>query len=363
MPRISAYGVVGFALANTQAGFLPAAGEGSFAMLANIAFGLILFEFGYRINLRWLRTNPWIAVIGLLESFATFGVVCALMQWSGMSAVASLLLASLSMATSPAGILRVVNELRSSGQVTERVLHLSAVNCTLAVLAFKVVVGWWAYSSTGDIWHGLANSVLLLIVSAGLGVAFGAAVPAILRRWGNLDRDSTVAFALAIIALVAISHELKYSPVLAALSFGLVARHGRVVFNQAQRNFGALGDLLTVALFAFAAATLSWRTVWAGLPMGLALIAARLITKTVCVGLLSRASGVTWRKGVLSGVALAPISVFVLLLLEQTRSRGIDLIDQIAPLAAATLMLEIGGPMLTQWALKQARETARGPER
>ena len=36
-------------------------------MLADVAFGLILFELGYRINLRWLRTNPWIGVSGLVE--------------------------------------------------------------------------------------------------------------------------------------------------------------------------------------------------------------------------------------------------------------------------------------------------------
>ena len=39
-----------------------------------------------------------------------------------------------------------------------------------------------------------------------------------------------------------------------------------------------------------------------------------------------------------------PISVFVILLLEQTRYLGIDLIDQLAPLAAATLLLEVLGP-------------------
>ena len=51
-----------------------------------------------------------------------------------MPLLAALLLASLAMSTSPAAIVRVVNEQRSSGQVTERVLHLTAVNCVLAVL-------------------------------------------------------------------------------------------------------------------------------------------------------------------------------------------------------------------------------------
>jgi hypothetical protein len=51
--------------------------------MANVAFGLILFEFGYRINLRWLRTNPWIGITGLLESGLSFIVVFAIAQWYG----------------------------------------------------------------------------------------------------------------------------------------------------------------------------------------------------------------------------------------------------------------------------------------
>ena len=52
LPRISIYGLVGFALAKTQLGLLPASDTGSIMLVANVAFGLILFEFGYRINLR-----------------------------------------------------------------------------------------------------------------------------------------------------------------------------------------------------------------------------------------------------------------------------------------------------------------------
>ena len=45
------------------------------------------------------------------------------------------------------------------------------------------------------------------------------------------------------------------------------------------------------------------------------------------------------------------MSAFVILLLEQTRHLGFDLVDQLAPLAAATLLLELIGPIVTQRAL------------
>jgi hypothetical protein len=42
---------------------------------------------------------------------------------------------------------------------------------------------------------------------------------------------------------------------------------------------------------------------------------------------------------------------------------GIDLVDQLAPLAAATLLLELIAPVTTQLALRWAGETAHVKER
>jgi Kef-type K+ transport system membrane component KefB len=362
LPRISLYGLVGFGLANTQLGWLPPAEAGSVMLLANVAFGLILFEFGYRINLHWLRANPWIAATGALEAVATFVAVYAVAVAFGMPVVASLLLASLAMSTSPAAVVRVINEQRSSGQVTERVMHLTAINCVLAVFVFKVIVGFWTFQTSGSLWQAASNSLILLVASVGLGATFGIGVPALLRRFGRLTRDATLGFAIGVVLLVAIAHTFKLSPVLAALTFGLVARHRRVVMNQAQRNFGALGDLLAVLLFVFIATTIEWQRVWLGLGLALALIAVRLIIKVLVVGAFARLSGISWRKGVLTGLAMTPISVFVILLLEQARYLGIDLVDQVAPLAAATLLLELIGPVVTQRALILAGESSDAAE-
>jgi Kef-type K+ transport system membrane component KefB len=358
LPRVSLYGLVGFVLGRTQLGLLPAASAGTVMLIANVAFGLILFEFGYRVNLRWLRTNPWIGATGVLEATATFAAVYAVATAFGMSTLSSLLLASLAMSTSPAALMRVINEERSSGQVTERVLHLTAVNCVLAVFAFKVIVGFWTFQTSGSVWQAVSESLIVLLVSAALGAVFGVGVPALLRRFGRLTRDATVALALGVIVLVALAHTLKASPVLATLTFGFVARHRRVALNQAQRNFGALGDLLTIVLFVFVATTIEWHRVWTGLGLGLALIAVRLFTKVAVVGAFARVSGTSWRKGMLTGVALTPISVFVILLLEQARFLGINLVDQLAPLAAATLLLELIGPVVTQRALVAAGESS-----
>ncbi|CDG81362.1 cation:proton antiporter [Janthinobacterium agaricidamnosum] len=363
LPRISFYGVIGFVLAQAQVGVLPQTGSGPMLILADVAFGLILFELGYRINLRWLLNNPWIAVAGLVEALGTFAVVYFIAIEFKVSPMTALLLASLAMSTSPATVMRVVNEERSSGQVTERMIHLTALNCVLAVFTFNIIVGFWMFHSSGDLMEATASSFTVLLASAGIGAVFGIIVPAMLRRLGNMAQDATVAFALSVMLLVALTYTTSLSPLLATLTFGLVARHRRVAFSQAQRNFGALGELLTVLLFVFAASTLEWASVTAGAGLALAVIAGRFVTKTVGVAAFSHVSGISWRKGILTGVSLTPVSVFVILLLEHARHRGINFADELNALAAVTLMLEVFGPLIVQRVLKFAKETHHVEER
>jgi Kef-type K+ transport system membrane component KefB len=356
LPKISFYGMIGFILASGQVGVLPASGSGPVLLLADVAFGLILCELGYRINLRWLRTNPWFAAAGLAEAALTFVAVYFVATAFGSSTMTAMMLASLAMSTSPATVVRIVNELRSSGQVTERVLHLSALNCVLAVFTFNIIVGFWIFNSSEDIGDAILNSMAALAISAATGAFFGVAVPGLLRRLGEVSQDATVGFALAVILLVTISYTAQLSPVVATLAFGLTARHRRIAFSQAQRNFGALGELLTVLLFVYAASLLDWRDIVAGGSLAIAVVFVRLATKTLGVAMFAQLSGITWRKGILTGLALTPVSVFVILLLEHARQRGVHVADELRVMAAVTIMLEVIGPIILQRALLLAKE-------
>ncbi len=357
LPRISFYGLIGFLMANSQAGFLSLVDSRGMHLLANIAFGLILFEFGYRINLRWLKNNPWIGVTGVVEAVATFVAIYYLSYWFGASMLTSLMHAALAMSTSPAGILRVINERHSSGQVTECILHLSALNCVLAVFAFNVIFVFWVSQITGDLVEASLKSGFILMASLALGGIFGLVVPFVLRCLGDLSQGATVAFAIAIILLVTQAEFMKLSPILSCRIFGLIVRHRRVSLNQTKRNFDVLGDLLTVMLFVYVASTIEWPRVVAGASLGLAIFVVRSGIKIVTSAVLAPISGITFRKGMLTGLGLAPISVFVILILEQTRYFNAALMDELVAIVTVTLLLDLIGPVMTQSALIWANET------
>lgn len=186
LPRISVYALAGFGFAHTQPGLLPQASSNGMLLLANVAFGLILFEAGHRFNLRWLRANYWLGVSSLSEASLTFVAVYLFSILFNVSGTNALLLAALAMATSPATVVQVVNEQRSAGQVTERALHLSVWSCVWVVFAFKLILGLLVFKTSGSLLQAAYSSLLVLAASAALGAVFGLMVPALLRATAAL---------------------------------------------------------------------------------------------------------------------------------------------------------------------------------
>jgi len=326
--------------------------------LANVALSLVLFELGYRINLRWFRHNPWMLALGVVESIVTFGLIYWVSGWFDLPVDHRLIIAALSISASPAGVVRVANELRSAGQVTERVLHLCAINCILSVVALKLVVGYWYLSTSGDLVLAAFGSMYVVATSVAIGALLGVAVPWLLRQRSTNERGVTVVFALAVLLLTTAAYGLKLSPLLAALSFGIVARERRVHLTNAQRDFGTAGDMASVFLFVYIASLLNWADVGAGMLMGLLLIAVRTASKVGCNLVAARLSGITERKGLLTGLALTPMSAFAILLLEQTRLYGFaPAVAVLSAMAGMMVVQELLGPMVTQRALMTAHET------
>ncbi|MDP2094369.1 MAG: cation:proton antiporter [Hydrogenophaga sp.] len=357
IPRVSSYVAVGLlgGLLNLPGltGDVP-----GLPFLANVAMSLVLFELGYRINLRWFRHNPWVLLLGVTESIVTFGLIYAVTGWFDLALDVRLIIAALSISTSPAGIVRVANELRGAGQVTERVLHLCAINCLMSVLALKLVVGYWYLSTSGDLVLAAFGSIHVLATSVAAGALLGVLAPWLLGQRGTHERSVTVVFALAVVLLTTMSYGLKLSPLLGALTFGIVARERRVHLTNAQRDFGTAGDLLSVFLFVYIAALLDWADVGAGMLLGTLLIAVRTASKVGCSLAAARISGITERKGMLTGLALTPMSAFAILLLEQSRLYGFDpAVQVLSAMAGMMLVQELLGPVVTQRALMAAHET------
>jgi Kef-type K+ transport system membrane component KefB len=204
------------------------------------------------------------------------------------------------------------------------------------------------------------NSVAILAVSAGCGILIGFPLPWLLQRLRADERGVTTVFALAVMLVTLVTQGVNVSPLLAALTLGVLMRRNRLVLAAAQRNFGALGDLLALFLFVYVASMATWPSTALGLALAVLLSAGRIAAKMGATTALARVSGTSMRKGALTGLALAPLSSFALLLLEYSRSAGFGLADgSLSAIAGMVIVMELAGPLFTQWALMLAGETQR----
>lgn len=349
LPRFTSYGLIGVAIAvmvRISQSLFPVEDLWSLTLLAQIAFGLLLFELGYRISLNWLQHNPWLTLSAIAEATVSFVAVYYVGHFFNVSAVPALLIAALAAATSPLTILPVFNALKSSGQITERTLHIAAINCVFAIVAFNTVLGYWVLSSAGDTFQAIWNSLVVLFVSTGLGVLFGVVLPRLLTLTDTNEKQGTVAFALAVIVLILITHSLHFSPILATLVFGLIARHYRNVRHQAQPNFGALGDLLVIVLFVHIGSRLKIESLLPGMLFALAILLARYLSKSACMLAFARLSGLSLKKAVLTGFALMPMASFGILLLELATQRGLNFPETFSAMCGVLLILDLLSPIV-----------------
>ncbi len=331
--------------------------------LIDLAIGALLFELGSRIRPRWLIDNPWLAAGCVLQALLCGLVVTATLSLLGAPLLSAALAGTVALATSPVIALTAANELRSRGQVTERLLLMTVVNSVVAVLGLKVLrvlLASDAETLGADWLQAVSNALWVTSGSFLLGVAAGFA----LDRLSPLVRG-TPAMPVLQIALVIVASMLAtqwmLSPLLALLVAGMTARARMKHALTVEPHLGSAGAALNVLLFIAIGLLMSFDGAWRLWPWALAIVAARLVATAIAVGVLARASGLAWRQAAALALALQPMSSLAVLLAADNFGwpslwPGVDAHTLQALLLAITLM-QLSGPVWTQLSLKRvARE-------
>jgi Kef-type K+ transport system membrane component KefB len=323
---------------------------------------IIAFDLGQRVSFGWLRRNPALLGASLLESGLTFAVVFSVLRWLEVAPLASALIATVSMSTSPAVVLAVTREARSQGQVTERVLLLTALNSIYAVVLTTLLLAWARVETRGLLDDYLLHPLYLIAGSLALA-ALGARVLLLVAGFVGRDRAAQLTLMLAVVWIVfASALALRLSPLLASLACGAFAR----AFDRQRRfsggDFGLVSALALMLFFALSAATVDLGVLLnAGLP-ALAVVLARSACKVTAVGLMAPLTGIVWRKGLLIGLGLLPMSAIALMLTQQVTQIDPQLGAQAgAVLLASVIVFQIVGALTLVYALRSSGEARMEP--
>ncbi|MGE5339570.1 MAG: cation:proton antiporter [Gemmatimonadota bacterium] len=357
--RVIGYLLVGAVLGPHAAGLLDTGTLDKLRVFVDIAVGLLLFELGQRVDLGWLRRNPWLLAASLLEAALTLAAVFALMTLFGARPVTATAAGVLAMATSPAVVITLVKDLRAQGQVTERVMLFTALNTTYAVVGLALIFGWLHFESARGLTMMVAHPLYLIAGSLLLAAVLAALLIQLLRLFGRRPAFQFAVTVALVLVTVAAASALRLLVPLTLLLLGMLGRAFDRERHFVSLRFGETAMLFVVLLFALAGASLEFSGWTHALPMAAGFVAARYLGKLVPVLLLARASSLTTRKASLVQLGLTPMSGLALLMLHDITQQAPLLAQEIsASMYLAITILAFAGPLALQFALGRAGETA-----
>lgn len=364
LPRLLGYVAAGilFAALGELAGLPQAPAFAFLTTTAEVAAALLLFDLGQRVSFAWVLRNPWLAVISGVECGLTFVLVFAALRGFEVAALTAALVAATAMATSPAIVLAVVRETRAQGQVTERTLLLTALNCVAAVVLSTLLLAW-AHVERRAGFDEFVLQPLYLVFGSLVIAALGARLLLLAARLIGRERYAQwLAVVASVTLVVAVADTLKLSPLLALLALGAFARG----FDRARRltaiDLGPLSAAAILLLITLSAAVVSTPIAAFAWGPAVALIVLRVIAKTATATALARVSGLGWRRGAWVGFSLAPMSAFALLLAGQVAAVDARIAQDVqAIVMPAALVMSILGTLMLAWALKASGEAQEPP--
>ena len=359
MPKVLGYAAVG-----TLAGFLGFSAttwplQGPALFLLELGVSIVLFECGGRITLRWFRHNPMVLVQSLAEAALTYGAVYFTLRWLDVPATTATPLALIAMAASPVVLARVINDTRAVGPVTDRAMVLATLSTLYALTLGSAKAEIFARPAA-SLWQDITPVLVVL----GVSVAVAALLCLTMRlalQWMSPTSENTSIFMLALIAAATvIAAHLGGSAPLAALLGGMLLKQLHQRPWAWPRQLGTASSLLTMLMFVLVSTTAAQAS-WSGAiaVAVIALVVARLLAKSVGVGLGNIGSGASWRQAVWVACAMTPMSAVALLITSQFAQSAPEAAQAIAGTALpAILLLELLGAVLATLALRRAGEGA-----
>lgn len=358
LPRIIGYVLAGVLLGPQVSGLLGPGVLTEARVLIDLSLGLIVFELGHRLDFQWLKRNRWLFAAAIAESALSFLAIHAALLAFGFAPLLAATAAAIGTATSPAVVLMVAHELRAAGQVTERMLLFTAVNCTFAYVALTLLLPLLHLEHAVDWTQALLHPVYILGGSVLVGFAASLAM-LWLAAWVGKREDRQFILLVALIVLaVAIARGLNLSVVVTLITLGMLARNFDRRHALLPLRFGYGGQLFFVILFVLTGASLQFGALAS--PVGLAVaafIVARFLGKGLAILVFGRLSGVRPGGAGLLGLALLPMSGLAVVMVLDTAALYPSFGGELAAVVlSAVAVLEILGPVATQFALKRAGE-------
>ena len=334
----------------------------SMRIFVDVSVGLILFEVGRRVDIRWLRRERWLLSTGIAESMLSFVLMYFTLTWFGLNPLVAATGSAIGVCTSPAVLLLISRDLRAEGQVTERALSLVAINSAFAFFLFTLSLSYLHLEHTSDLYTVVLHPLYLLAGSVALSWVMSLVTLKLCRWLGRREELQFILLVGMMLLTTGIANQFKLPVLLTLLLVGMMSRNmDRRRFMTAV-DFGPAGQLCFVVLFVYGGTQLVLVQIADVLGIAAAYVGVRFAAKSVVVLLLSRFSGMKTKQSGLLCISLLPMSGVAIVMVQNAASLYPDFGTRLATvILAAVAILDLIGPVAAQLSLVFAGEARPAP--
>ena len=358
VPRVTLLLALGILAGPMALDLLPPPSVRWYPVVAETALLMVAFLLGGELTLPALRRHGrTLFRVSLAVVVVTVAVVAVGLRLLGWPLELALLLGAISASTAPAATADVVREVRAAGPFTKTLLGLVAVDDAWGILVFSfalaLVLGLEAPNGALDV---LRDGAVDVFGAAAVGVAVG--VPVALLSGRIRAGEPSQAEALGAVLLCGgLAAWFQVSFLMAGMVMGVVvanlARHHRRPF----REIEGIEWPFMALFFLMSGAALEVRGLETTLPLLAAYVVLRVAGRLAGGWLGTRWSGDPGLDGSWIGLAMLPQAgvAIGLALVAAARLPG-QAEAVLAATVAATVVFELGGPILARRTLEAAGE-------
>jgi Kef-type K+ transport system membrane component KefB len=364
LPRITGYVLAGVALGPGLIGLLDSDALYDMRLIVDLSIGLVVFELGFRLNFDWLRRNRWLLVTALAESLLCFWAIYGALAYFDFRPLLAATAAAIGTATSPAVVMLVAHDLRAEGQITERMLLFTAVNTVFAYVVLTLLLPFLHIEHAATFQTAVLHPVYVLAGSAVAGYAACSALLVLAAWLGKRAGRQLVLLVAMVVMTIGVAHSLKLSVPVALVTFGILSRNLDRKHALLPVRFGEVGQLFFVVLFVITGASLEFHAFGiAAAGAVVAFVVLRFLGKALALLLFGRLSGIRPGGAGLLAIALLPMSGLAVVMVRDTVSLYPSFGRELAAVVlSAVVVLELFGPLATQFALRRAGEAHPEPD-
>jgi len=359
LPSVTGYLLAGFILGPSVMNLITPEINYSMTLVTEFAIGLLSVSVGMELHRHVLKNNGrTLLTISIGNTMISLILVTLATYFIGLSFSQAIILGVVSLTVSPAGVMEIVKERKTSGPMTRTLLNLVALDNLISITLFGLVLSLVQASMQPTFVY--TDVIISIVRDIGLGLLIGAFSGFVFAYFleKQLLQDKLLVIIISVIMVNnGLAELFNLSPVLMCIFTGIAITNLTNNRVRVASTFERINLPVNVMFLTLSGAHIEIGIIYKVGLIGLAYILARLIGRAGGAYLFAQMTDLDKKAKQNIGLGLVPqagIAIGLVTIAEQTLPSMAGTLSGV--LLTGVIFFEVIGPLIVETGLSRAGE-------